>query len=194
MIKKILQKAWEVLHHPVEVFRKSKENRFEEAVIYYGILLGLNAVLSGILIISRFGLFSIIGFIPAFIFIGILGFIICISIIHVFVYLCGGRKGMDKTFISAIYGLTPFLLISWVAFPLLYSGIPGALILLFPLLGGLLCWSVVLIIVGIRELHEMSTLRVALAVIFPVVIAGALIIDITSHMRTFYTGPPYLGQ
>jgi len=193
LIKKILQKAWEFLRHPVETFRNSKGNRFEEAVFYYVILLGLNAVLSGIFIITRFGFLSIIGFSIAFIFIIMLGFIICIPVVHVCVYLCGGRKGMGKTYVSVMYGLTPFLLISWVASPLIYSGIPSAIIILFPLLGGLIVWSVVLIIVGIRELHEISTLCAVLAVTIPVVIAGVLIIDITSHMRAFYTNPPDLG-
>lgn len=187
MIKKILQKAWELLRHPVETFRNSKENRFEDAVIYYGVLLCLNAVLSGIFI-NQFGLLRIIGFIigfiPAIIFIGMIGFSIWISVVHVCVYLCGGRKGMDKTFVSAMYGLTPLLLMSWIVFPL--SGLE----LFLPVLAGLFGWSVVLIILGIRELHEISTLRAVFAVTIPVVITGVLYtvldIEIFSHMRAFH--------
>ena len=186
MIKKILQKAWKLLRHPIETFRNSKDDRFEDAVIYYVVFLSINVALSGIFI-NQFDLLRIAGFIigfPVVIFIAILGFSIWISFVHGCVYLCGGRKGMDKTFVSAMYGLTPLLLMSWIVFPL--SGLE----LFLPILGGLFGWSVVLIILGIRELHEISTLRAVFAVTIPVVITGLLYtvldIKIFSHMRAFH--------
>ena len=55
---------------------------------------------------------------------------------------------MDKTFVSTMYGLTPLLLMSRIVFHL--SGLE----LFFPILSGLFGCSVVLIMLGIRELHR----------------------------------------
>jgi len=46
MIKKILQKAWEFLRHPVQTFQKSKDDPFKEVVTYYLILFILASVLT----------------------------------------------------------------------------------------------------------------------------------------------------
>jgi hypothetical protein len=75
--------------------------------------------------------------------------------LHIFVYILGGRKGYIETLKTIGYGSTPFWLIGWI-----------------PIIGWIigLIWSFILAILGVRELHEMSTGRAAGAVILALVV------------------------
>jgi hypothetical protein len=80
--------------------------------------------------------------------------------LHLFVYLLGGRKGYLETVKALIFGSTPYMLIGWI--PLV--GI---------IIGGI--WSLILSILGIRELHQISTGRAAGAVILAAIIIVIII-------------------
>jgi len=72
---------------------------------------------------------------------------------HLFVRAFGGRKGYGNTMKAFAYGNTPLLLFGWIPF----------VGMLFPL------WALVLNIIGIRQLHEISTGRAIGAVLLGIV-------------------------
>jgi len=81
---------------------------------------------------------------------------------HLFVRAFGGRKGYANTIKAFAYGDTPFLLFGWIPFV-------GMLFWI---------WALVLNIIGIRQLHEISTGRAigtVLLSIVALVIIGVLI-------------------
>jgi len=81
---------------------------------------------------------------------------------HLFVRAFGGRKGYANTIKAFAYGETPFLLFGWIPFV-------GMLFWI---------WTLVLNIIGIRQLHEISTGRAIGAVLLSMValvIIGVLI-------------------
>jgi len=90
------------------------------------------------------------------------GLFISGSLTHLFVRAFGGRKGYANTIKAFVYGDTPFLLFGWIPFV-------GMLFWI---------WALVLNIIGIRQLHEISTGRAVGAVLLSMValvIIGVLI-------------------
>jgi len=75
------------------------------------------------------------------------------SLTHLFVWAFGGRKGYGNTIKAFAYGNTPVLLFGWIPF----------VGMLFPV------WALVLNIIGIRQLHEISTGRAIGAVLLGIV-------------------------
>jgi len=75
------------------------------------------------------------------------------SLTHLFVRAFGGRKGYANTIKAFAYGNTPVLLFGWIPF----AG------MLLPL------WALALNIIGIRQLHEISTGRAIGAVLLSIV-------------------------
>ena len=75
------------------------------------------------------------------------------SLTHLFVRAFGGRKGYGNTMKAFAYGETPLFLFGWIPF----------VGMLFPL------WALVLNVIGIRQLHEISTGRAIGAVLLGIV-------------------------
>jgi len=75
------------------------------------------------------------------------------SLTHLFVRAFGGRKGYGNTIKAFAYGNTPLFLFGWIPF----------VGMLFPL------WTLVLNVIGIRQLHEISTGRAIGAVLLGIV-------------------------
>ena len=75
------------------------------------------------------------------------------SLTHLFVQAFGGRKGYANTIKAFAYGNTPVLLFGWIPF----------VGMLFPI------WALVLNIIGIRQLHQISTGRAIGAVLLGIV-------------------------
>jgi hypothetical protein len=72
---------------------------------------------------------------------------------HIFVWAFGGRKGYGNTMKAFAYGYTPVFLFGWLPFVgMLFS-----------------IWALVLNIIGIRQLHEISTGRAIGAVLLGIV-------------------------
>jgi hypothetical protein len=167
---------------PTETFNTVKEEGWGGSIGYFAKLLIILAILIAVIIVAIFA--AIWGMIEAFIpaevpglggFLGMAAGIIAvfmlISIIiggiigilvgslwmHIWVYAVGGRKGVGQTIKSMAYGSTPSLVLGWIPF----LGIIGVI------------WSIVVSIIGIRQLHEISTGRAVLAYII-----GAIIIPI----------------
>ncbi len=91
--------------------------------------------------------------------------------LHIWVYLLGGRKGLRQTTKAIVYGVTPCLILGWLA---------PVNILIVPL------WAIIVIISGVIELHELSPGRsiiaVLLAILVPVIVAVAAIMPIASSL------------
>ena len=169
MIDPIVTKVKGFLLKPVETFQQSRNDEPGVVFTYFAALLLFNAILSALFGAAEFGSMQMFsgmmgGFTyPVRIFFMALvgGFILTITLaswIHLWAYLFGGRKGIMQTFKAIMYGNTPHLLLGWIPF----IGIFFAL------------WSLVLGILGIRELQEVSTgkaiLIIAIAVIIPLIL------------------------
>ncbi|OPX71924.1 MAG: Yip1 domain protein [Methanoregulaceae archaeon PtaB.Bin108] len=178
----IIETAKGFLMQPVQAFQKARRIELGDAIKYFIILLIINAILTvivdlimGSAILSainqtmgQFGMGEIflvetIGVVIGAIVLVIVSLIMVFIIggwLHLFVYLLGGRKGYLETVKALIFGSTPYMLIGWI--PLI--GI---------ILGGI--WSLILSILGIRELHQISTGRAAGAVILAAIIIVIII-------------------
>jgi len=101
----------------------------------------------------------------------ILGLFIGGAILHIFVYIVGGRKGYAQTVKAMGYGMTPTLLLGWIPVIGIIAGI----------------WALIVEILGIRELHEISTGKAVLAVLLPAIISG-IIVAIAATLYGFSAG------
>ena len=161
---------------PVETFRKVKDEGIGSVVKYFVGIALIYSILSAIIFavassmvmpfMSKAMPFAGLagGALAAVIFVSsLIGSIIALfvggAIIHAFVYLVGGRKGYTQTVKALGYGSTPGLLLGWIPFIGFVFSI----------------WSLILQILGVRELHEISTGRAVLAVILPGIIIGLII-------------------
>jgi len=78
---------------------------------------------------------------------GLIGILVSSGWTYIWVRLCGGKKSVKETIKAMAYGSTPSLLIGWI-----------------PIIGGIFwIWSIIVSIIGIRELHGISTKRTILA-------------------------------
>jgi hypothetical protein len=94
-------------------------------------------------------------------FLVILGLFILSGVLHLFLMMVkGARSGFEATFRVAAYGSS------------------ANLFLVIPFCGGLLAgvWAIVLTIIGLREAHETTGGKAAVAVFFPVVVCCGLIL------------------
>jgi len=80
-------------------------------------------------------------------------------VLHVFVYLAGGRNGVWQTEKSVFYSLTPMFVLGWI--PVIGFTVGGI-------------WSLVLGIIGIRELHGLGDTKAAIAMILALVLFAAI--------------------
>ena len=77
---------------------------------------------------------------------------------HAFVVLMGGKNGATQTIKTTMYASTPFLLLGWIPFVSIIVYI----------------WSIVLLVIGIKENHDMDPESV-LVVLIPIVLGIILI-------------------
>ena len=177
---------------PVETFRKVRDTDLEDSIRYYLLLLAINAVLSVIVNLAFAGsvwmvfsdLLKQAGLaVPAVAGAGVI-FVALVMIIvqfvlvffgaawlHLFVYLLGGRRGYLETLKAITFGSTPAMLLGWIPFAGLLSGI----------------WSLVLGIFGIRELQDLTTIKTALAVILALMVIALIIIVIAAFFFIAYS-------
>jgi hypothetical protein len=172
---------------PTETFQKVRGADLGDTLKYYLILVVINTILTVIVslvalsavwtmfnsLLPGLGLgaptlagFGIVIFAILMIFLSVVILFIAAAWLHLWVYLLGGRKGYLETLKAIAYADTPSLLLGWI--PVI--GIIGAI------------WSFILSIIGIRELHEMTTGRAAIAVILAVVIVFIIIILVAAAL------------
>lgn len=189
------------LLHPSATFRATRSETLTSAYQYYVILLILFSVLlaivvsvsvgvtywsspvttiasSGILgsngtgIVKAFTAFLVtyILFLPYLLFVFML-FAIFISgfYYHVFVILFGGQKGLTQTVKTVMYASTPAFLLGWIPFVSIIGSV----------------WTVILIIIGVRENQEMTTGRAVLVVVVPLVLTVILSFGLVELLLAF---------
>ena len=158
--------------HPRAFFEKLSETGLITAWKFYAIIALIAAVLSAIVSLAMgSALTSLLGsVIPLLASSGLLvgaaiGFVLQLilifvgaAILHVFVYLLGGRSGYGKTFQAYAYGMTPGVLLSWIP--------------LVSFIGML--WSLYTTTMGVSALHKLSTGRAFLAIILPIIVAAVI--------------------
>jgi len=84
--------------------------------------------------------------------------------LHIWVYLVGGRKGLTQTFKALMYGATPSLLLGWISLLGFFAPIWVIWALIVEI------WALIVEIIGIRQLHEISTGKAVAAVILAIII------------------------
>ena len=169
--------------NPARQFAAAKDDSLSDAFKYYipllailGAILSIVAAIGVNMIVSMLGLSGlvlmpglpelgkIIPLLGVGTFVGtiILGIIAALYIavwLHIWTYLLGGKKGLRQTTKAVVYGATPCLILGWLA---------PVNVLIAPI------WSVLLVIGGLVELHELSPGRsiiaVTLAILVPVIV------------------------
>jgi hypothetical protein len=175
---------------PSETFKKTNGKSLGAAYQYYVALLVIFTVLYGIVVVSMglatftsmvdtMGAMPIIGGVAAGAAANFSGFVIAMGIffvylvflfyllgifvqgliMHAFVLLMGGEKGATQTVKTTMYASTPFLLFGWIPFVSIIAYI----------------WSFVLLIIGLKENHEMELGNAVIVVFIPVVLGIILI-------------------
>jgi len=175
---------------PSETFKKTSGKSLGDAYRYYVPLLIIFTVLFGIVSVSiglamftsmvaQMSVIPIVGNVIGSAASNFSGFVIALGvffvyilflfyllgvfveglIIHAFVVLMGGEKGAKQTIKTTMYSSTPFLLLGWIPFVSIIAYI----------------WSIVLLIIGIKETQEMELGNAILVVLIPIVLVIILI-------------------
>jgi len=175
---------------PSETFRKTSGKSLGEAYQYYVALLVIFTVLFGIVAVSiglamftsmvaQMAVIPVVGNVIGSAASNFSGFVVAMGvffvyllflfyllgvfveglIIHAFVVLMGGEKGAKQTIKTTMYSSTPFLLLGWIPIVSTIAYI----------------WSIVLLIIGIKETQEMELGNAILVVLIPIVLFVILI-------------------
>jgi len=188
-LKKSFNKGISFLSAPSDAFEGENSTKFGDAFKYVLVLAIVTTVLSAI--ISAFSMNFANSFIPSlppeataftnpgFIFVsslimGYIGLVVGLLIgglwIHLWVYIIGGRKGLEQTMKSVFYGGTPNYLLGWIPFINILAGI----------------WSLVLTWMGITRYQGLTggkaALAIIIALIIPIVIGGMIFVALLSTL------------
>ena len=190
------------LMSPSETFKKTNGKSLGAAYQYYVALLVIFTVLYGLVVVSmglaaftsmvdKMGALPIVGGVAASAAANFSGFVIALGvffvyllflfyllgifvqglIMHAFVLLMGGTKGATQTVKTTMYASTPFLLFGWIPFVSIIAYI----------------WSFVLLILGLKENHEMELGNAIIVVLIPVVL-GIILIGLGSAVIIAFMG------
>jgi len=191
MVLSIGERIKGFLFSPSKTFDNSKGDTLDDAFKYFIVILVIYTALTSVIsvaysmigwkagpwapiVVAMGPLLSVVSFILGLI-LGIIGVLIAGLWAHIWVYVAGGRKGVERTIKALMYISTPMYLMGWIPFVILISGwLPIAILGWFILA----IWTLIVGIVGIRQLHELSTGRAVLAVILasmPIIIIGAIV-------------------
>jgi hypothetical protein len=179
------EKITGILFRPTVTFRDLADEDLASAVTYYAMLWAIYTVLITVLVfspvsslfmggaMSRVSLFftplTFIGFIIAM---GLVAIPLHAVWLHIFVYILGGRGGLGQTIKTVLYSYTPFCVISWIPIINLFGGI----------------WAIIPEIIGIRELHRISTFRAIAALVAAMVVLVLILL-----VPLLFLGPSLLG-
>lgn len=181
MMTTLAEKVKGFLLDPVSSFRNARDDPAGTVLRFFAVpavvYAACSAIISAILpVTSPLYTISPAGIpLPVFVFlmtlIGVfIGALIFSAWLHVWVYILGGHRGIFQSIKTFMYGGTPVLLFGWI-----------------PVLGFLFfLWSLYLVIVGIKELQEISMARAILAVFIAVMVPLILLVIIASYLIIAY--------
>ena len=183
-----VEKTKGFLLNPTESFKQVKEEDMGAAlkyfVIWWLIYSALFAIIMGAiggmvaslipmqnipLLGAGTGLIAAVSTFMMFLIGGIIGIFIGAGIIHIGVLIVGGKKGYGQTLKALVYGGTPSYVLGWIPVVGMIAGI----------------WALIVEILGIKELHEVSTGRAIIAVIIPIVIIAVIFMVIAATMFVY---------
>jgi len=204
------------LLEPSQAFNTCKEESLYEAMKYYIYLWAIISVIifivSGLFFpkfdpsLNNYSYFGLGVFFCIFLFVFFMIYLFFdAAIIHIGVYIWGGRKGFGQTIKACIYSIFVYILLS--IFLILIGGIlllildylfkiPDMNDILFinDILGIIIfLWPWVITIIGVRQLHEITTLRATIGVLFIPIIIFAFILIIIVPMINGITTDNFLG-
>ena len=198
MVLSIVERIKGFLFSPSDTFDASKEDTLGDALKYFVVILAIFAGIFAVLIAVLFSLFAgmlgmfgvpmmpfgaamgpllAVGF---FIFVlvgGIIGVFIDGLWLHLWVYVVGGRNGVGQTIKAVMYGATPSFLLGWIPIVGIIAGI----------------WALIVGIIGVRQLHELSTGKAVLAVIIAIAIPLIIYVAIIAAFIATMPGPGFPG-
>jgi hypothetical protein len=182
----VAEKAKGFLLKPSATFQATRAESLSSAFQYYVILLIIFSALMFIVYAAAFAAFPAVisGLLPAgfgaelslylvfFLFVlRLYGIFLSGLAYHVFVILFGGTQGVVQTIKTVMYASTPDVLLGWI--PII--SIVGAV------------WTLILIIIGIRENQEMPLGRAVLVLVVPLILslisAGLLALTLGAFYR-----------
>ncbi|MDI6898888.1 MAG: YIP1 family protein [Methanolinea sp.] len=183
MSESVLNKIRGFLFSPSLSFRRAKDEEAGDTITYLIILAVFYSLMGTLLTVLEISIhpFAVLsslhpGPAEALLIVSLIVVILVFTLImavvfglflHIFVYLVGGRKGVWQTEKAVFYSLTPVFVLGWI--PLI--GI---------IVGGI--WSIVLGVIGIRELQGVSDTKAAIAMIVAIVIAAVIAVVILGAM------------
>jgi len=198
MVLSIVERIKGFLFSPSDTFDASKEDTLGDALKYFVVILAIFAGIIAVLIAVLFSLFAgmlgmfgvpmmpfgaamgpllAVGF---FIFVlvgGLIGVFIDGLWLHLWVYVVGGRNGVGQTIKAVMYGATPSFLLGWIPIVGIIAGI----------------WALIVGIIGVRQLHELSTGKAVLAVIIAIAIPLIIYVAIIAAFIATMPGPGFPG-
>ena len=198
MVLSIGERIKGFLFSPSKTFDNSKEDTLGDAFKYFVVILAIFAVIVAVLIAVLFSLFAgmlgmlgvpmmplgaamgpllAVGFFIFALVGGIIGVFIDGLWLHLWVYLVGGRNGVGETIKAVMYGATPSYLLGWIPIVGSVAGI----------------WALIVGIIGVRQLHELSTGKAVLAVIIAIAIPLIVYIAIFVAFMPPLPGPGFPG-
>ncbi len=171
-----VEKVKGFLLKPSKTFDASYGDPLDEVITYFFILAVISSALSALLLVfypTLFGsmitrrrigmIFGIVFgegalsiFVASLIVTIIRAFIVGL-ILHIGVYIVGGRKGITQTMKAYMYGSSPSLLFGWI--PILLLGRIYIVAIISTI------WSLILLILGVHRLHRITTGRAILAIL-----------------------------
>ncbi|MBD3263188.1 hypothetical protein GF374_02305 [Candidatus Woesearchaeota archaeon] len=159
--KNFFEKAKRFLLSPKKAFKAERKTRLGETFKYGLIGLAILGILTGIIYLA-FPLQAIpfagpTLFLMLLVLTVIFGFIIFVIgglWLHLWAYIFGARKGPEQTMKAYFYAKTPTFFLGWLP--------------LISFIGAI--WSVILEVIGLKQLQNMSTGRAAGAVIIAIII------------------------
>ncbi|WAI00173.1 YIP1 family protein [Methanogenium organophilum] len=178
-----LDKVKGFLLDPTQTLVAHRDESFGDAMRYFILFLVIYGVLTGVVLGLLMGMLGgmagaqagmgalgagglaalgVLGMVIAsiifIIIFGVIALFIGGVLLHIFVYIAGGRKGLTTTVRAVIYSLTPNLIFGWI-----------------PLIGFVAgFWTLALEILAIKELHEISTTRAFIAVFLPAILLAVI--------------------
>lgn len=186
---------------PMEAFKGVHAATMGEAYRYYVLLLIIYIILSGIVMtilsVDAFNqALAMLATIPGMEFLSALsdftGFIATLSIfwvyiifliglfsifvngffLHLFVLMMGGEEGLGTTIKTMMFAYTPIFILGWIP----YVNIIGSI------------WTVVLIILGLRETQHLDTGRAVAVILIPIILMVIFGILLASLFVAFLGG------
>jgi hypothetical protein len=202
MVLSVVERIKGFLFSPSGTFDASKEDTLGDAFKYFIAILAIYALLSAVVLAALYHwmmyfmtafmpygtlppeaeellptlgpLFAVAVFIVTLVG-GIIGIFVSGLWTHIWVYLVGGRNGLEETIKAVMYGDTPCLILGWIP--------------IFNIIAGI--WALIVSIIGVRQLHVLSTGKAALAVILALAIPLIIYVAILAAFIAAMQGPGF---